>query len=448
MTNRTQETSKAPEASIEEEFGQEERDKMQQALAQLDARIDLEESARYCQAIRRRRVIQSARDLLRLAMVYALTDLSLRMVGLWGTVMEWGSLSKSGIRKRLRQSRVWLGVLIGSVLLWGKVAVPGKTQYRYRLIDVSNISQPGSHKTNWRLHLDFGLSGHGIQGVQLTDASVGESLTHWEFEPDDIVLADRIYGVCRSLGVLLGALAFFVIRIGWQNLPLLDCEGRPFSICGWLGVQSLDPAATPAQVKVWVNTPQGCYPIRLIARAIPPAKAEKIRKNLRAEAKRKKRRLDERSLLAAGFVMVVSNLPESAWTAADILALYRFRWQIELVFKRLKSLLFFDHLRASDPQLAQVYLLTKILIALLLGMAQWRLSLPTSDASNVPDRPLSQWRLSQLLLQAFRQAVCGNLSWEKIINHLPSLERYLCDEPRRRQRQMASLRNREGLCCF
>lgn len=62
--------------------------------------------------------------------------------------------------------------------------------------------------------------------------------------------------------------------------------------------------------------------------------------------------------------MVVSTCGAEV-TASQILETYRFRWQIELAFKRLKSLLFCDNLRARDPDLAQAYLLAKLLGALL-----------------------------------------------------------------------------------
>jgi IS4 transposase len=42
------------------------------------------------------------------------------------------------------------------------------------------------------------------------------------------------------------------------------------------------------------------------------------------------------------------------------------RWQIELAFKRLKSLLNLDALRAKDPALARSYLLGKLIAALLI----------------------------------------------------------------------------------
>lgn len=445
MANHTQKCRETLEGVAEKGSLEEAERQMNRGLASLAEQVDLEASARYSGALCRKRVIQSAQDLLKLVMVYALTDYSLRMVGMWGTLMEWGSLCKSAVRKRLCQSQGWIGMLIVVVLRAGKLRLPPTAGMRLRLLDASNLSQPGSQKIDWRIHLGFDLCAGRMTDIQLTDGKQGESLTRWQFQPNEICLADRYYGVLRSLGVLLGAAAFFVIRIGWQNLPLQDREGHPFSLPQWLKVQSMDPGAAPAQVAVWVNTPQGRFPLRVVAQAIPPEKAEKIRQRLCAEAKWKKTRIDERTLLAAGFVMLVSNLPELSWTPSDILALYRFRWQIELVFKRLKSLLAFDHLRASDPQLAQVYLLTKLLIALLLGEAQWRLVLTTPDTFSDPDHPLSLWRFTQLALEAFRQSVCGSLTWNRILPHLSQLRRYLCDEPRRRQKQLASLYNFGGL---
>jgi hypothetical protein len=448
MTDCTQKLTQAPAPAEELELEEKTGTQMDKALSCLAQHVDLEGSARYSGALCRKRVIQTAQNLLKLVLVYALTDTSLRMVGLWGTLMGWGSLSKSGVRKRLRQCQEWIGVLIVAVLLRGQLSLPKRTGMRLRLFDASSVSQPGSHKIDWRLHLGFDLSAGRITDVQLTDGKQGESLTRWQFAPDDICLADRYSGVPRALGVLLGAAAWFVIRLAWRNLPLQDREGRPFSLAQWLAVQSSDPSAAPAQVAMWVNTPQGRFPVRVIARAIPPDKAKKIRQNLQAEAKRKKTRLDERTPLAAGFVMVVSNLPESTWSAGEILALYRFRWQIELVFKRLKSILTFDHLRATDPQLAQVYLLTKLLIALLLTEAEWCMALAAPESFQNPDRPLSRWRFTQLALEAFRQSVCGSLTWDKIFQHLSQLDRYLCDEPRRRQSQLTSLRNLGMVCGF
>ncbi len=46
-------------------------------------------------------------------------------------------------------------------------------------------------------------------------------------------------------------------------------------------------------------------------------------------------------------------------------ALYRLRWQIELAFKRMKSLLHMDRLPAKNADLARVWLHANLLVALL-----------------------------------------------------------------------------------
>ena len=48
-----------------------------------------------------------------------------------------------------------------------------------------------------------------------------------------------------------------------------------------------------------------------------------------------------------------------------MLELYRLRWQVELAFKRLKSLLGFGTVPAKDPDLARTYIFAKLLIAVL-----------------------------------------------------------------------------------
>jgi IS4 transposase len=83
------------------------------------------------------------------------------------------------------------------------------------------------------------------------------------------------------------------------------------------------------------------------------------------ERSRKSEKVDPRTLEAAGYIFVLTSLEESI-TAAQVLHLYRFRWQVELAFKRLKSILHFDQLPGKDPALARTTLYAKLLAALLL----------------------------------------------------------------------------------
>lgn len=85
---------------------------------------------------------------------------------------------------------------------------------------------------------------------------------------------------------------------------------------------------------------------------------------MRKTAARKNRQLKPETLEAAGYVLVLTTLMDTP--AQDILELYRYRWQIELTFKRLKSLLRLGHLKKTDPEGAKAWLQGKICVAALI----------------------------------------------------------------------------------
>src|SRR5690606_5906550 len=95
------------------------------------------------------------------------------------------------------------------------------------------------------------------------------------------------------------------------------------------------------------------------------AAAEKARKSVLKERTRKGRTADPHTLETAGYIFLLTSLPVHRLSAVEGLELYRFRWQIELAFKRMKSLLDLDILPAKDPSLARSILYIKILATLL-----------------------------------------------------------------------------------
>jgi hypothetical protein len=67
----------------------------------------------------------------------------------------------------------------------------------------------------------------------------------------------------------------------------------------------------------------------------------------------------------AGYLMLLASLPVETWPASRVLASYRLRWQVELAFKRMRSLVGLEELRAKDPKLAKAWINTALLAALL-----------------------------------------------------------------------------------
>ena len=110
---------------------------------------------------------------------------------------------------------------------------------------------------------------------------------------------------------------------------------------------------------------------------------------------------------------------------------------MELQFKAFKSLLHFDALRSTDPRLVQTYLFGKLLIALLLEQLTQQVGLQQPDWFADPDRPVSRWQLTTVLLEPFRHLVIGRLSLPRFWACLPALERYVRLSPRDRPQQLA-----------
>ncbi len=75
------------------------------------------------------------------------------------------------------------------------------------------------------------------------------------------------------------------------------------------------------------------------------AAAAKARDRVRRESQRNGTVLQPQTLEAAAYVFIFTTLPKQV-SAAQVLEIYRLRWQIELEFKRLKSLIALGHLKS------------------------------------------------------------------------------------------------------
>ena len=400
----------------------------------LPAGYDLEATARATKALCRRRQVRSASDLLRLVLFYAVCDCSLRLVAVWCALRGLGALSKPAVRQRLRHSVPWLRHLVMAVLEARQLRFDRQPGVRVRLVDATVISEPGSKGTDWRLHLGLDLGEGSLIGAEVTNAHGAETLDRIRTSPGEIRVADRGYAYANGVGPVLAMGARVVVRTNWQNLRLEGETGARLDVTAWLKTAPADDVQVAQEREVWLTTPQGRFGLRLIACPLPPEKAEEARRRTRRAASKKKRNADQRTLLAAGFVLLLTNLPQVAWPAHRVLELYRIRWQVEILIKRLKSLLNLDGLRARDPELAEAYLLGKLLGALLVDTMSSEVRRRQPAWWTDERHPVNLWRLTALCAHTLAEAIRGPLTWAMVMAALPKL-RYLCDEPRKRQPQ-------------
>lgn len=399
---------------------------------------DFEESAILYKALRRRRGVQSAKDLLHLAMGYSVLDKSLSELGSWAVQQGVADISAPALYERLRGAHPWIGRILFQFLEQRRLRLPQGQAVNVEIRDATVICRPGSKGTDWRIHLNLDLGAMIIRGVELTDAKGGESLVRFAGEANRIVLADRIHANRKGLLSLLQATSSFAIRMTWQNLPLRDDQQQNWMVTDWLQSTFSSPQTIFQEHSANLYTAEQNYALRVCAIRLPKEAAEKAVQRARKQAEKNGHTPDARTLFAAQFVLVITNLSPDLWSTEQVLELYRVRWQVELFFKRLKSILFLDHLRSKKPDLAQTYLLSKLLAACLLDCLTHRFSQSLPVGFTTTTHPLSYWTLVSVLWEHFQNLIRGPLSFNRLDENLPKLQRFLRNAPRKRKQQLTS----------
>ena len=191
---------------------------------------------------------------------------------------------------------------------------------------------------------------------------MGERFQRVPVERGDLLLADRAYGTAPGVGYVCAAGGDVLVRINLRMLPLFTASGRRLGILTRLrGLRVGQVRAWPAWVQIGRRRIAG----RLVAVKRSAAATHGARRRLRRRANRRQRKVSAASWEAARYVFVWTSLTAQTYPAEMVMELYRLRWQIELTFKRLKSLLGLGQLPKHTDGSARAWLHGKLFVALL-----------------------------------------------------------------------------------
>jgi hypothetical protein len=245
----------------------------------------------------------------------------------------------------------------------------------------------------------------------VTTAKTGESLTHLTWKPGDLVIADRGYCRRRQIAHILQARADFIVRWYVHGLPVFTPLGDPFDVAAWL------TRLTDSSAETTVS--DGASSFRLLACRLSPQAAQRARQKCRRKAQKNGTHVQDATLFFAGWFLLVTSLSSQEATFAQVLDLYRARWQIELLFKRIKQLLQVHRL-PSFQQCVNETLVALLLCGWILLEAHHQRLLAMT-----PEIPTSLWQGQSLLVRTFRCQLFGTWSLSQIITSWSALQRYL-----------------------
>lgn len=328
---------------------------------------DLDAEARKHGFLRRARGLQDAEAWLRLFLMHVMGGLSLQQTIVRAEELAMAKISAVALFKRLCTAEAWLRSLCAHVLgeqrrRLGLHCWPWEKSLR--VIDATDVQEPGSTGTKLRLHYSIQLPALACDHYELTDHHGGEKLGRFGFAPGQWVLVDRGYSHRSGVSHVLEARAEVVMRWNAAIFPLENADQTAFKPLAW--VRKL-PARKAAQISLFFRHGSERFAVRLCAVRKSRQATERTLRKMADKARRNgTKEMDPTSQELAGYVLIVTTIDAGELALDEVMELYRYRWQIELYFKRLKTLLDAGHVPKSNDTSAKGWMQAKMLSALLL----------------------------------------------------------------------------------
>jgi hypothetical protein len=346
-----------------------------------------QQQAKQTGAMERQRGITAPEALLRLFLLHVARGYSLRETVVRAKEAGLAAISDVGLLKRLRRSEDWLHWLCTRLVTENGVQMPSQEGQRsVRIVDGTIIQEPGKTGSQWRIVYSIRLPNLRCDYFDLTataGAGTGESFARLPVAKHDLILGDA--GYCSVLGIqwVADRGGDVLVRINPQSFRLQEKGGRKFDLLSHLRVLDKAGAMGEWKVKLMGTAIEG----RVCALRKSEEAIRQAHRRIERRASKKQTKTKPETWEYANYVAVFTT--DLSAPAEVILDWYRVRWQIELTFKRLKSLARLGHLPKYDAQSSRAWLYGKLFVALLTQklirtgreLSPWGYVLPGSEAT-------------------------------------------------------------------
>jgi Transposase DDE domain len=336
--------------------------------------------------------VKSAEMLLRLILLHAGADLALRQTVAIVAKSGGPSVTQVWLHQKMRRAQPYLAALVERMTVdVEQEASPERwAGYEMLCLDATTVSGPGAEGVDARIHATLRLHDLRICEVHVTDATEGETLRRFGWMEGQLAIVDRGYSNAPGILHVVDQGADVLARLNRGALPLYDDDDGvidPLEWCRHLSGHRVEERA--ARIAHGEGRARRVLRGRLIGMRLPEKEAEEARVRVRREHGRN---VTAEQLEAAAYVMLFTTVPSSRLSASRCVDAYRLRWQIELQWKRWKSLCHFDRLPNYRDDTILSWLTAKVLLGLLLERV-------ASGGTATPTNPLARqpWKMTAIV---------------------------------------------------
>jgi hypothetical protein len=237
--------------------------------------------------------------------------------------------------------------------------------YRPVAVDASDVVEKGRSGEIYRLHYAIDIFSLRSCAYKITRQSVGESLTNFEFEKGDLVLGDRGYGTITGIEHCVACGVDYLLRLQTNCFNIYDAAGGRIEMLSV--VRDLEYEES-TEITCYIHRSKNeVIPVRVCVKRKDRDACKKAKKRMARSASRKQRIYSDEAKRLNEYIIVATSLPQSI-SRDSILETYRYRWQIENLFKRLKSIMNFGDLPKKSKESSLSWLKGKLMVAILMEM--------------------------------------------------------------------------------
>jgi hypothetical protein len=316
-------------------------------------------------AVERLRGFPSPDVLLRTLMLHVARGYSLRETVVRAKLANWSDISDVALLKRLRKSEEWLRCLCIE-LLRENVAyrLEEGISRTIRIVDGTIVRESGKTGSQWRILYSIRLPSLACDFFEVTVAigeGSGESLNRLPVGRHELILADAGYCSVAGIEYVWQQGADVLVRVNPQSFVAYSAYGRRISLLSRL--RALSKMGQFGEWRVVLHGQGSSFAGRLCAIRKSDCAIQQAHRRLERKASKKQMTTRPGTLEFAKYVIVFTTC--SRGSTAEVLRSYRMRWQIELAFKRLKTLAQLGHVPKHDDRSSRAWLYGKLFVTLL-----------------------------------------------------------------------------------